>query len=110
VSTDPVFSAERSARLLHARGERDMFRFPRVYWMVALLAAVLALPSVLADFYCDDQGMVLRLEGAPSAVPGPFHLYTFLSGEPGERRLLVDHGPLPWWTVKGLRLSFFRPL
>jgi hypothetical protein len=91
-----------------------MLRSPRAAWvaaLVAVLAVALSLPSVSADLYADDLSMVLRLEGtAPTPVPGPFHLYTFLSGEPGERHRFVDHGPLPWWTVDGLRLSFFRPL
>jgi hypothetical protein len=90
---------------------QSVLRFPRVIWVAVLLAVALALPSVLADFYCDDQGMVLRLDGvAVSPVPGPFHLYTFLNGAPNERQSYVDHGPLPWWTLTGLKLSFFRPL
>ncbi|WP_394820743.1 hypothetical protein [Pendulispora albinea] len=88
-----------------------MLRFPRALWLAAFFAVTLALPSLLADFYCDDQAMVLRLENiAPAPVPGPFHLYTFASGAPEQRHLLVDGGPLPWWTFDGLRLSFFRPL
>jgi hypothetical protein len=86
-------------------------KFPRALWLAALLAAALALPSAFATFYCDDLGFVLRLDGvAPSPIPGPFHLYTFMSGDPGQRHMLVDHGPLPWWTFDGLRLSFCRPL
>jgi hypothetical protein len=88
-----------------------VLRFPFALWLAGFLAAGLALPSVFADFYCDDQGMVLRLEGlAPGASSGPFGLYTFVPGDPGERHEFVDHGPLPWWTSDGLRLSFFRPL
>ncbi len=88
-----------------------MLRFPLALWLAAALAVTLSLPSLFADFYCDDQGMVLRLEGlAPGKAPGPFRLYTFMSGDPGERAAFVDHGPLPWWTSDGLRLSFFRPL
>ncbi len=85
-----------------------MVRFPRALWLVAFLAVALALPFAFADFYCDDLGMVLRFDGVvPSPIPGPFHAYTFASGAPGERHALVDHGPLPWWTFDGLRLSFF---
>jgi len=88
-----------------------MLRFPRALWIAALLAVVLSLPALFADFYCDDQVMVLRLEGTmPTPVPGPFHLYTFATGNAGERQLLVNDLGLPWWTVDGLRLSFFRPL
>jgi hypothetical protein len=88
-----------------------VLRFPRAYWIAAFLAIALAVPSVSADFFADDGVMVLRLEGsAPAPIPGPFHLYTFVSGTPKERHVLVDHGPLPWWTSERLRISFFRPL
>jgi len=88
-----------------------VFRFPRVLWAVALLAGLLALPSLFADHYCDDQFMVLTAEGVvPAPVPGPFHLYSFMTGAPGERDWLVQRSAAPWWTVDGIRLSFFRPL
>ena len=44
-----------------------MLRFPRALWLAVLFATALALPSLFADFYCDDQGMVLRLEGAANS-------------------------------------------
>jgi hypothetical protein len=88
-----------------------VLRFPRALLLAVLLATALGLPSLFADFYCDDQGMVLRLEGAADfPMPDPFHLYSFASGRPSERHLLVDRGVFPWWTTNGLRLSFFRPL
>ena len=88
-----------------------MLRFPRVLWAVALLSVLLALPSLFAEFYGDDQAMVLTIEGvAPAPIPGPFHLYSFMTGAPGERDWLVRQSALPWWSVPGLRLSFFRPL
>ncbi|HEY3254659.1 MAG TPA: hypothetical protein VGJ91_11950, partial [Polyangiaceae bacterium] len=88
-----------------------MLRFPRVLWAIALLSVFLALPSLFADFYCDDQAMVLTIEGvAPAPIPGPFHLYSFMTGAPGERDALVRQSALPWWSVDGIRLSFFRPL
>ncbi|HEX3852072.1 MAG TPA: hypothetical protein VHW01_13965 [Polyangiaceae bacterium] len=88
-----------------------MFRFPRVLWLVGILAVLLSLPSVFADLYTDDQGMVLSIEGvAPPPIPGPFHLYTFMTGAPGERDKMVELGEIPWWSVNGIRISFFRPL
>ncbi|MEI9947836.1 MAG: hypothetical protein WDO74_02380 [Pseudomonadota bacterium] len=88
-----------------------MFRFPRVLWAVGFLSLLLALPSLFADFYGDDQAMVLTIEGvAPAPIPGPFHLYSFMTGAPGERDALVRQSALPWWSVDGIRLSFFRPL
>jgi hypothetical protein len=88
-----------------------VLRFPRVYFLVALLAVLLSAPSLFADFYCDDQWFVLRLDGAALAPKeGPFSLYTFASGAADQRARIVDHGPLLWWTEDGLRLAFCRPL
>jgi hypothetical protein len=88
-----------------------VFRFPRVLWAVALLSVLVALPSLFADFYCDDQALVLTIEGVePPPIPGPFHLYSFMTGAPGERDALVRQSALPWWSADGIRLSFFRPL
>jgi hypothetical protein len=82
-----------------------------VLWAVGFLSVLLALPSLWAAFYCDDQAMVLTIEGvAPAPIPGPFHLYSFMTGAPGERDWLVGQSALPWWSVDGIRLSFFRPL
>ena len=88
-----------------------VLRFPRVLWLVGVLAVLLSLPSVFADLYTDDQGMVLSMEGvAPLPIPGPFHLYTFMTGAPGERDRLVALSEIPWWSGNGIRISFFRPL
>ena len=88
-----------------------MFRFPRVFWVVALASVLLSLPSLFAEFYCDDQILVSTIEGGAFApIPGRFHLYSFMTGAPGERDWLVQQGALPWWTVDGIRISFFRPL
>jgi len=46
----------------------------------------------------------------PPPIPGPFHLYTFMSGAPGERDRMVAESEIPWWSASGIRLSFFRPL
>jgi len=82
-----------------------------VLWAVALVSALLALPSLFADFYCDDHAMVLAVEGiAPTPIPGSFHLYSFMTGAPGERDQLVRESAIPWWSVDGIRLSFCRPL
>ena len=80
-------------------------------WAIGFLTVLLALPSLFADFYCDDQVMVLTIEGVEAVpVPGPFQLYSFMTGAPGERDWLVQRSAVPWWTVDGIRLSFFRPL
>lgn len=82
-----------------------MLRLARARWIALSLAIILPLPGLFAEHYCDDQLAVLRLEGAlPAPIPGPFHLYTFMSGEPGQ--------PLAgmWWALPTIKMSLFRPL
>src|SRR4051812_29984154 len=82
-----------------------MLRFPRALWLAVALALLLPAPALFAAHYCDDQLAVLRLEGAvPAPIPGPFHLYTFMSGAPNQ--------PLPgmWWALPSIKMSLFRPL
>ncbi len=82
-----------------------------VLCLVGILALLLPLPSLRADLYTDDMGMVLAMDGvAPPVIPGAFHLYTFMSGAPGERDSLVSQSQIPWWSVDGIRISFLRPL
>ena len=96
-----------------ARQSGDFWVWARrqAFWIAAALAVLVSSPSLFADFYTDDLGMVLAIDGtAPPMIPGPFHLYTFMTGAPGERDALVRDSQVPWWTVDGIRLSFCRPL
>jgi hypothetical protein len=80
-------------------------------WIAIALAITLSAPSLFAELYCDDQFAVLELEGTlPASQPGPLNLYTFASGAADQHALVIDDGPLPWFTSPDLRLKFFRPL
>jgi len=47
-------------------------------------------------------------------VPGfsyaPFDLFTFVSGDPAQRTVLLQEGVFGWWTAPDFRMSFWRPL
>jgi hypothetical protein len=47
-------------------------------------------------------------------VPGfayaPFDLFTFVSGDPAQRAVLLEEGVFGWWTAADFRMSFWRPL
>ncbi len=80
-----------------------MLRFPRALWLALLAATVLALPSLAAYHYCDDQLFIVRLEGIlPAVKNGPFSLYAFAGDAPAA-------GPF-WWASPDLRMAFMRPL
>jgi hypothetical protein len=83
--------------------------FPRVLWLSALAALVLALPTVWLGFLSDDYTHMLILEGFPS-LGTPLDLFRFAGGDiPGLKRMM-DQGPYPWWTLPELKLAFWRPL
>jgi hypothetical protein len=45
-----------------------VFRLPRVLWAVGPVVILLALPSLFVDLYCDDQRLVLKIDGRSLAV------------------------------------------
>ncbi len=85
-------------------------RFP--IWVV-LLALGLGLPSLWAPLIADDYIHRIRLSAehhfAGFNVP-PYDLFTFGSGEPEQRRQLMEEGAFAWWTAKGFKMAFWRPL
>lgn len=89
----------------------------RIAWSPAVraalvLAVVLALPFCLLGIFMDDYFQLLLVEGVFDAtLPGRrWNLFTFTSGDPTELRWMVENGPFPWWSLPGLKFSFFRPL
>jgi hypothetical protein len=72
-----------------------------------------ALPSLDTGFVVDDHFHRLLLREDPG-VPGlhhaPLDLFRFASGDPAERRALMEEGVFPWTTAEGARLAFWRPL
>jgi hypothetical protein len=74
---------------------------------------VLALPSLWAGWMADDHVLRLRLTGSvdlPELDSPVLDLFAFANGDPERMSRLMDLGFWPWWTLKELRASFFRPL
>jgi hypothetical protein len=78
---------------------------------LALLAALLTLPTLWQGWVADDliHRQILLATDLPAALRG---LFVFV--DPGEGLQLmdldVDLGTMPWWSLSGLHISFFRPL
>jgi hypothetical protein len=85
---------------------------PRLPLLLAGLAILVSLPVLWTGWAMDDY--VLRYaaaggEGVSPELQKPTGSFGFL-GDPEVVQRLKDTGGLPWWTVDGLRLSFWRPL
>jgi hypothetical protein len=103
------------ARLLH------LLDHPRLPWMAALLAVVLALPIFHFGFLADDwfhRAVILGWQGEldmPLFVGDPprhplLYQFDFFSSDPGSGRDLVALGLMPWWAAPTIKAAFLRPL
>ncbi|HEY9034778.1 MAG TPA: hypothetical protein VIN71_12620 [Pseudomonadales bacterium] len=75
---------------------------------------LLLVPVVFAPFMSDDFFHLLMLGETPP-LPHPqdgslYGLFSFISDNAGQRRLLMDQGVLPWWTGDNFYFRFWRPL
>lgn len=81
--------------------------------LTALLAMLLALPSLRSGFQIDDWWMraaLLKPPGLETAfVPDDNSLFRIADGDPARTRQLVDIGMLPWWCPDNFKLWFGRP-
>jgi hypothetical protein len=78
-----------------------------------LLALVLVSPSLKTGLVADDFIHRLRLDPGRRLAgfePAPFDLFVFASGQPEQRRHLMEVGLFAWWTAEDFRLAFWRPL
>jgi hypothetical protein len=84
----------------------------RALWAIALLAALLALPSVTVGFFADDFSQLSIIERSVPQVASisRFDLYRFVPADRAALAEFVQRGPLPWFTDPGLKIHFFRPL
>ncbi|MCX5758796.1 MAG: hypothetical protein NTU83_09890 [Candidatus Hydrogenedentes bacterium] len=87
----------------------DTLNGPRGLYVVLLIALALALPSLTAGFFLDDYALLAALDGL-SPVAGPWNIYTFAPGDPGQMAQVIEDGPFPWFTRPDIRVRFFRPL
>jgi hypothetical protein len=89
---------------------------PRLPLRLALLAALLALPSLGAGLLVDDYNhklLVQHPESPEGLGSAPWDMFRWFDGNPQQIGALVDLGVLPWWTqvnLKGLKGAFWRPI
>ncbi|GMW01835.1 MAG: hypothetical protein AMXMBFR84_29720 [Candidatus Hydrogenedentota bacterium] len=80
---------------------------------VAVLGAVLTLPSLNNGYSRDDHLMRACFQGMPGLPEysrGPTDTFVFFNGDSEETHALVDRGLLPWWTAPELKVAFWRPI
>ena len=88
-------------------GEKNLPRY------TALLAVLLALPSLWVGWQIDDFFHRAMLVGMPEiGLPQKpaNELFAFVDGNPEHIHAAMDSGVLPWWTYEKLHLEFWRPL
>jgi hypothetical protein len=81
-------------------------------WL-ALLAVVLTLPSLRVGLLVDDYHHKLLMSGSDSIaklLDSQFDMFRFFDGDPERTAELMDYGIFPWWTYKGIKGAFWRPL
>jgi hypothetical protein len=85
-------------------------------WLPAaaiLLALLLVSPCLdvgpMGDDYMHRARVDPRLH-APGFEYAPFDLYTFVSGDPSQRAVLLEEGVFGWWMAADFRMAFWRPL
>lgn len=80
---------------------------------LALLAVLLASPSLTTGWVLDDYGQRMAALGGPEDMPpdvGRLDMFTMSRGNVETVRYFRDLGFAPWWTQDDFRLSFWRPL
>ncbi len=78
-----------------------------------LLALLLVSPCLGVGPFADDYMLLARVDPrlhVPGFAYAPFDLFTFASGDPGERAVLLEKGVFGWWMAPDFRMSFWRPL
>ena len=96
--------AERAPRLLAP---------PGLPLAVVLLALLLVSPALGVGPMGDDYMHMARVDPhlrAPGFTYAPFDLFTFVSGDPAQRAVLLEEGVFGWWMAPDFRMSFWRPL
>jgi hypothetical protein len=80
----------------------------------AILAALLLVLPCLRNGRVGDDFMHMARVDPRLHVPGfsyaPLDLFTFVSGDPAQRSVLLEEGVFGWWTAPDFRMSFWRPL
>ncbi len=61
----------------------------------------------------DDYMQMARVDPrlhVPGFAYAPLDLFTFVSGDPAQRAVLLEEGVFGWWMAPDFQLSFWRPL
>ncbi len=78
-----------------------------------LLALLLVSPCLGVGPVGDDYMHMARVDPrlrAPGFAYAPLDLFTFVSGDPAQRAVLLEEGVFGWWMAPDFRMSFWRPL
>ena len=82
-------------------------------YVIAILAILLTLPSLRAGLSMDDYLHKLLMIGSDSPIRplgSPIDMFNFFDGDPDRTAEIMDYGFFPWWTYKGIKGAFWRPL
>lgn len=85
-------------------------RFP---FVVAILAILLTLPALNVGLIVDDYHHKSLMQGPDSQfrlLNSPIDMFRFFDGDPQRTAEMMDYGFTPWWTYKGIKAAFWRPL
>ncbi len=80
-------------------------------YAIAILAIILTLPSLMGGLSWDDYHHKLLMIDSPiRLLNSPIDMFNFFDGDPARTTEIMDHGFFPWWTFKGIKGAFWRPL
>jgi hypothetical protein len=80
---------------------------------IVVLALLLVSPCLAVGPMGDDYMQMARVDPAlrvPGFAYAPLDLFTFVSGEPGQRAILLEQGVFGWWMAPDFKMAFWRPL
>lgn len=81
--------------------------------LVTAVAVLLCLPSLWLGLQNDDHMLRLFLSDPPlddEWSRSPAEAFAFLDGNEERNRAFIQDGRIPWWSLPGLKLAFFRPV
>jgi len=80
-------------------------------YIIAILAIILTLSSLQAGLCLDDyHHKLLMMDSSIKLLDSPIDMFKFFSGDPARTTEIMDYGYFPWWTYKGIKGAFWRPL
>lgn len=85
----------------------------RPWLLIAMLGAVLMLPSLRAGLLFDDYHVKLLMQNSNSPLrllKSPLDMFRLLDGNIVHNKALMDYGFLPWWTDEAVKAAFWRPV